>query len=86
MAGVIGYMAQMSMPDARIPSASAPLPVTTTFGSVNGIALSSCAKSRCSSAHAKPTSSRRMFRSMTAWSFLRKIRATSWRAIGSASR
>jgi len=76
VAGVIGYIAQMSMPEASTPSAIAVLPLTTICGSADFSAGISYLKSRLASAQAKPASSRRTLLSMTFWSFLPKMRAT----------
>ena len=68
---MIGYIAQISMPEASTPSASAVLPVTTTCASVERVAGMRYLKSRLASAHLQPASSSAWLEVTTALSFLR---------------
>ena len=77
---MIGYIAQMSIPDASTPSAIAVLPLTTICGSFARSAGIAYLKSRLASPHVKPASSSRTLVAMTFSSFLPKIRATWSRA------
>ena len=71
---MIGYIAQMSMPDASTPSASAVLPLMTTCGTVARTAGTRYLKSRFASAHAAPASSSATLSVMTFASFLPKMK------------
>ncbi|MCE3285497.1 MAG: hypothetical protein K0R70_1753 [Steroidobacteraceae bacterium] len=80
MAGVIGYIAQMSMPEASTPSATAVLPLITTCGTVDFTAGTRYLKSRCFSAQFQPASSSATLDCTTFRSFLPKMNATCSRA------
>ncbi len=77
---MIGYIAQMSMPEARTPSAIAVFPLVTTCGTLLFVAGIAYLKSRFASAHANPASRSFTLVSITARSFLPKVSATWSRA------
>jgi hypothetical protein len=82
---VIGYIEQMSMPEASTPRPSAVLPFTTRSGSVTGSTGMRYLRSRFAAAHVRPASTRPWFTFTTLGSFLPKVSAT-WSCAVFASR
>jgi hypothetical protein len=73
VAGVIGYMAAISMPEATAPSAIASLPFMTTWSPRSlGMVGISDRKSRCSLAQRTPRSRSAQFLSTIFWLLVRK--------------